>query len=105
MQVARREGFLGWDRPGLAEQPGRRYRTIPALAEVIEGRGRASQIREVAIDDVLGRSPVHPDQEQISARYQERVIMVTGAAGFIASELCWQLARFNPRAIIAYEVS
>ena len=81
------------------------YKTIPCLAEVIEGKGIASQIREVAVEDLLGRAPVRLDQDRISAKLTRRAVLVTGAAGSIGSELCRQIARFHPRAIIGFEVA
>ena len=73
------------------------YKTVPGLAELIEGGGLARQIRDVAVEDLLGRIPVNLDLAQISARIEGRVVMVTGAAGSIGSELCRQMARFRPR--------
>lgn len=84
---------------------GVRCRTIPALAEIIDGRGLASQIRDVDVADLLGRQPVLLDDGLITAKIEDRVVLVTGAAGSIGSELCRQSARFRPRAIIGYEVA
>ena len=80
-------------------------KTMPGLADIIEGRALTSQIRDVAVEDLLGRTPVQLKVEQIRARLQDRVVMVTGAAGSIGSELCRQIARFRPRAIVGYEIS
>jgi FlaA1/EpsC-like NDP-sugar epimerase len=79
------------------------YRTIPGMAEVIESSGLASQIRDVAVEDLLGRNSVHLDDSSISAKLQKKVVVVTGAAGSIGSELCRQIARFGPAAIVAYD--
>jgi FlaA1/EpsC-like NDP-sugar epimerase len=79
------------------------YRTIPGLAEVIESSGLASQIRDVAVEDLLGRNSVHLDESGIRAKIQHKVVAVTGAAGSIGSELCRQIARFGPAAIVAYD--
>ncbi len=84
---------------------GVRCRTIPALAEIIEGRGLAAQIRDVDVADLLGRQPVHLDEGLISAKIENCVVMITGAAGSIGSELCRQAARFRPRAIIGFETA
>ncbi|RPH31355.1 polysaccharide biosynthesis protein, partial [bacterium] len=86
-------------------QVGVRCRTIPALAEVIEGRALAHQIRDVAVEDLLGRTPVRLKQSAISARLGGRVVLVTGAAGSIGSELCRQIARFRPSAIVGFEIA
>ena len=71
-------------------------KTIPGLGEVIEGRGLVGQIREVAVEDLLGRNPVRLEEDQIRGTLEGKVVLVTGAAGSIGSELCRQIARFNP---------
>lgn len=86
-------------------QAGVSVRTMPSLAEMVAGRPVARQIREVAVEDILGREPVELDRQRISGRLRGRVAMVTGAAGSIGSELCAQIARFEPAALIAFEIS
>jgi FlaA1/EpsC-like NDP-sugar epimerase len=78
-------------------------RTIPSLAEIIENRALTPQIRDVAVEDLLGRSPVLLDEGAIRETLGDQVVMVTGAAGSIGSELCRQIARFGPCKIIGYE--
>jgi FlaA1/EpsC-like NDP-sugar epimerase len=82
-----------------------RCRTIPSFAEIIENRALLPQIREVAVEDLLGRSPVLLDEHAIRETVGDRVVMVTGAAGSIGSELCRQIARFDPRRIVGYEIA
>ncbi len=89
----------------LCQQAGVAYKTIPGLGEVIEGNGLAGQIRDVAVEDLLGRSPVRLEEDAIGARLRDRVVMVTGAAGSIGAELCRQIARFHPRAIVGFEIA
>ncbi|HLK64684.1 MAG TPA: nucleoside-diphosphate sugar epimerase/dehydratase [Bryobacteraceae bacterium] len=79
------------------------FKTVPSLAEVIESAGLASQIRDVAVDDLLGRNPIQLDESTIRQKIEGKVIVVTGAAGSIGSELCRQIARFRPAALVAYE--
>jgi FlaA1/EpsC-like NDP-sugar epimerase len=81
------------------------YKTVPGLAEVIEGNGLATQIRDVAVEDLLGRTPVRLEHDRISAKLTGSTVLVTGAAGSIGSELCRQIARFNPRAIVGFEIA
>src|SRR5450755_813631 len=81
------------------------YKTVPGLAEVIEGYGLAAQIREVAVDDLLGRSAVHLREDQIRNNLEGKVVLVTGAAGSIGSELCRQVARFRPAGIVGFEIA
>jgi FlaA1/EpsC-like NDP-sugar epimerase len=81
------------------------YKTVPGLAEVIEGNGLAAQIRDVAVEDLLGRAPVRLDRDRISAKLTGSTVLVTGAAGSIGSELCRQIARFNPAGIVGFEIA
>ena len=80
-------------------------KTIPALGGLIQGHGLANQIRDVAVEDLLNRTTVQLDETGIRAKLGGKVIIITGAAGSIGSELCRQIARFQPRAIVAYDVS
>jgi FlaA1/EpsC-like NDP-sugar epimerase len=80
-------------------------KTVPGLGEIIEGHGLAGQIREVAVEDLLGRTPVRLDEKQISPTLEGKVVLVTGAAGSIGSELCKQIARFHPAAIVGFEIA
>lgn len=80
-------------------------KTIPGLAEFIEGDSLAGQIREVAVEDLLGRNPVHLDEAPIRQTIEGKVVLVTGAAGSIGSELCRQIGVFQPAAIVGYEIA
>ncbi|MBI4716782.1 MAG: polysaccharide biosynthesis protein [Planctomycetes bacterium] len=79
------------------------FRTIPAVADVIEGRVQVSQIREVDIADLLGRDPVQLDSDIIGTQLRGRVVLVTGAGGSIGSEMCRQIAGFAPRQLVLVE--
>jgi FlaA1/EpsC-like NDP-sugar epimerase len=81
------------------------YKTIPGLGEVIEEHGLVGQIREVAVEDLLGRNPVRLNDEQIRGTLEGKIVLVTGAAGSIGSELCRQIARFNPAGIVGFEIA
>jgi FlaA1/EpsC-like NDP-sugar epimerase len=78
-------------------------RTLPAMQHLIDGRVTVNQIREVAIDDLLGREPVVLDQRQLSDMIRNNVVLVTGAGGSIGSELCRQIARWHPRTLVLAE--
>ncbi len=80
-------------------------RTVPGLGEVIEGRGLAGQIRNVDVEDLLGRTPVQLEESRIRASIKSKVVLVTGAAGSIGSELCRQIARFGPAQIVGFEIA
>jgi len=87
------------------QEAGVSYKTVPGLAEVIEGNGLAAQIRDVAVEDLLGRNPIHLEEDQIRGTLQGEMVLVTGAAGSIGSELCRQIARFQPAGIVGFEVA
>jgi FlaA1/EpsC-like NDP-sugar epimerase len=76
-------------------------RTLPTVFELLQTRGAlARQMREVRVEDVLGREPVHMELERVGAYLQGQVVLVTGAGGSIGSELCRQIARVEPRRIV-----
>jgi FlaA1/EpsC-like NDP-sugar epimerase len=81
------------------------FRTIPGITEIIQGTGLATQIRNVAVEDLLGRKPVSLDESAIRRKLEGRVVLITGASGSIGSELCRQVARFHPERIVALEIS
>lgn len=80
-----------------------RFRTIPGIDELIDGRAKVSQLREVAIEDLLGREPVELDMRVISSAMAGQVVMVSGAGGSIGSEICRQVCRFEPKALLLVE--
>lgn len=75
-------------------------RTVPALADYIKGKGALDQVREVRIEDLLGRDTIEIDLPGIRQRLANRVVLVTGAGGSIGSELCRQIARFEPGRLV-----
>jgi FlaA1/EpsC-like NDP-sugar epimerase len=79
------------------------YKMVPSLGELIQGTDLGKQIRDVAVEDLLGRKPVQLDQNRIRERIQGKVVMVTGAGGSIGSELCRQIAQFRPLALVGFD--
>ncbi|MBM4113284.1 MAG: polysaccharide biosynthesis protein, partial [Phycisphaerae bacterium] len=84
---------------------GLRVLTVPTLREIAEGRARIDQLRPVAIEDLLGRSPVPPDPRLVSGTVRERSVMVTGAGGSIGSELCRQILHHEPARLVMLDSS
>jgi FlaA1/EpsC-like NDP-sugar epimerase len=78
---------------------------IPALAELIDHKVLVDQIRDVRLEDLLGRRPVRLEASIMRTRLSGRVVMVTGAGGSIGSELCRQIARHSPRALIGLDIA
>ncbi len=89
----------------LCHDAGVECKTVPGLAEVIEATGLAGQIREVAVEDLLARTPVHLEEATIRTAIEGKMVLVTGAAGSIGSELCRQIARFRPAGIVGFEIA
>ncbi len=80
-----------------------RFRTIPAMEAVIEGSVTVSQIRDVDIDDLLGRAQVELDEAKISEYLNGEHVLVTGAGGSIGSEMCRQILRYKPARLVLVE--
>ncbi|MGH8083808.1 MAG: polysaccharide biosynthesis protein [Lysobacter sp.] len=85
------------------EQSGLPFRMVPRLRDVLEGRSLPGELKEVAIEDLLGRQPVLPDWKAIRSWLGARSVLVTGAGGSIGSELCRQCARHGARRITLVE--
>jgi FlaA1/EpsC-like NDP-sugar epimerase len=79
------------------------YKMVPGLADIIHGAELGKQIRDVAVEDLLGRRPVLLDEDRIRERIAGKTVLVTGAAGSIGSEICRQIARFNPLALVGFD--
>lgn len=80
-------------------------KTMPGLAEFVVSVRADAQIRDVAVEDLLGRNPVHLDEKNIRQKLEGRTILVTGAGGSIGSELCLQIARFHPQTIVGLDIA
>ena len=79
------------------------FKTLPSIGELIDGTLTISQIKNVEIEDLLGRDPVVLDREMIGKYLNDKRVLVTGAAGSIGSEICRQIAQFRPEKIILLE--
>ena len=79
------------------------FRIVPGVADLMDGRLDVSRLREVDINDLLGREPITLDLEGIGQFLAGKVVLVTGAGGSIGSELCRQIVAFKPRRLILLE--
>jgi FlaA1/EpsC-like NDP-sugar epimerase len=87
----------------LCESASIPVKIIPGLYEIVGGSVSLNRIRDVAIEDLLGREPVVLDLESISEVVRRKVVLVTGAGGSIGSELCRQICRFSPKQLLLVE--
>jgi FlaA1/EpsC-like NDP-sugar epimerase len=84
----------------LARVAGVEHRTLPAIHDLLSGSVSINEIREVDLEDLLGREPVRLDMEEIAAYLKDRVVLITGAGGSIGSEIVRQVAGFRPRLLV-----
>jgi len=82
-----------------------RFKTLPGITAIIDGKVSVSQIKDVEIEDLLGRDPVMLDQTAIHNYLTDKRVLVTGAAGSIGSEICRQVALFKPITLILFDHS
>ncbi len=87
----------------LCEKSEARFRTIPGMADLIAGTATVKQLRDVRIEDLLGRDPVQLDLEPVRQQLAGQVVMVTGAAGSIGAELCSQLLNYGPSKLLCVD--
>ena len=84
---------------------GVKIRSIPDMSDIVDGRYLVNQIREIEIDELLGRSSVPPDKDLLAQALTDKIVMVTGAGGSIGSELCRLIARWKPAKLVLFEAS
>lgn len=89
----------------LCVRAGVRAMVLPSLTALMPGQGILSQIRQIDLEDLLGREAVTIDTPHVEALLRGRVVMVTGAGGSIGSELCRQILKFQPAQLIAFDLS
>jgi FlaA1/EpsC-like NDP-sugar epimerase len=89
----------------LCVRAGVRAMVLPSLTTLTQGQAFLSQVRQIDLEDLLGRDPVKIDTPHVEALLRNRVVMVTGAGGSIGSELCRQILRFEPTQLIAFDLS
>ena len=77
--------------------------TVPSMNELVSGRARINDIRDLDEEDLLGRESVQPDTVLVEDSLEGKAVMVTGAGGSIGSELCRQILRYRPRVLVLFE--
>ena len=90
---------------GLCEKTGKRFRTIPGIWELVEGKVSIKTVRDVTLEDILNRGEVHLDEEGIKQYLEGRRVLITGAGGSIGAELVRQVGRFSPQAVALLDFS
>jgi FlaA1/EpsC-like NDP-sugar epimerase len=83
---------------------GCRLKILPAYIDLIDGKVSISKLRDVQIEDLLGREAVSVDLREISSYLEGKIVLVTGGGGSIGSELCRQIAVFKPRKLVALDI-
>jgi len=89
----------------LCETTGIPFRTLPCMQDLIAGRVSVNTLREVSIEDLLGRDPVQLDRQAIHAEMSGRCVLISGGGGSIGTELCRQVASLNPAKLILLDNS
>ncbi|HML37453.1 MAG TPA: nucleoside-diphosphate sugar epimerase/dehydratase [Bacillota bacterium] len=81
-----------------------KMKILPGISDLINEKVSISKLRDVDIEDLLGRDPVQVNLREISGYLEGKIVLVTGGGGSIGSELCRQIARFKPRKLIALDI-
>lgn len=89
----------------ICERTGLPFRILPRIEDVVSGQVGLKDLRDVRIEDLLGRDPINLDWQTITEGMQNKVILITGGGGSIGSELCRQIARLMPRKLVVLERS
>lgn len=88
----------------ICKETGCKIQITPGIYEIVNGDVNISQLRDVEINDLLGREEVKVDNSQIKASIEGKVVLVTGGGGSIGSELCRQIASANPKQLIIFDI-
>ncbi len=88
----------------ICKESGCRLRTLPGMYQLINGDVSVSKLKEVEIEDLLGREPIRINTEEVLGYVKDKVVMVTGGGGSIGSELCRQIASHSPKQLIIVDI-
>ena len=88
----------------ICNETGCEVKNLPGMYQFFDGQLTVSAMREVSIEDLLGRDPIKPELEEVFAFINGKTVMVTGGGGSIGSELCRQIARHSPKRLIIFDI-
>ena len=88
----------------ICQETGIKLRVLPGLQDLINEKNILQSLRDVEIEDILGREPIVLDNQNIATLIKNQVIMITGAGGSIGSELCRQIAKFEPKEMVLLDI-
>ncbi len=88
----------------ICKETGRRLKTLPGMYQLLNGEVSIAKLRDVQIEDLLGREPIRVNMDEIMEYVSGQVILVTGGGGSIGSELCRQIAKHQPRQLIIFDI-
>ena len=88
----------------ICKETGCKLRTLPGIYQLINGDVSVSKLKEVEIEDLLGRDPIQINTEEVLNSVHNKVILVTGGGGSIGSELCRQIAAHHPKQLIILDI-
>lgn len=88
----------------ICKESGCQMRILPGMSQLISGDVSVSKLREVQIEDLLGREPIHINVDEICDYVTDKTVMVTGGGGSIGSELCRQIAHHNPKRLVIVDI-
>ena len=89
---------------GICQKTGCKMQILPGIYQLASGQIRVKQIRDVQVEDLLGRDKIQPDLSAIGAHIGGKVVLVTGGGGSIGSELCRQIAEHQPKQLIIFDI-
>lgn len=88
----------------ICQDTGVKTRVLPTTEEVITKQGAINSLRDVQIEDLLGREPIHLDNKNINSLIKNKTVLVTGGGGSIGSELCRQIVKYDPKRLIILDI-
>ena len=88
----------------ICQETGCKLKALPGLYQMVKGDVKLSMLREIQIEDLLGREPVQTEMASVMAYVKEQVVLVTGGGGSIGSELCRQIAMHHPKKLIIFDI-